>query len=445
MMGTYLKANRERALFSRHEAARVLKRFYLLERSLVLTQAAWLPALARFEVKTGLPRHLWQDMKTGQELRERVFELKFPSRLLEVGDDAPLAAVFDAGRDAPDALALVSGLAGALKPALLSAYRQYFQTADPVADGPTARFLEVAILEKERQLAELGGFRALLAEGASAAELVRASTWTAGLIAALGAVGSVSADPQVSYGDRPAPGELPGRMPFSLPQTTSQDDRFARVRFYWPDNFEPSTPYGEGVDLQLRSAVSHLNETWALETAGVILYAFADSLGWEFVVDAARWCYDESRHAYMGFDRLRSYGFVPAELPLASFLYDSGRGQDPLYRMGMLSYFETKNIGKKTTRARRFEEYGDAVSQFDMEFDWADEGMHAAFGARWIKATLEARGEHPELEARKIAQRCQELVDEEIARSTPEDFARTRELVERLKEHARKAVGSGGA
>ena len=38
--------------------------------------------------------------------------------------------------------------------------------------------------------------------------------------------------------------------------------------------------------------------------------------------DAARWVYDEGRHALMGWTRLQRWGFVPAELPLGSYLYE---------------------------------------------------------------------------------------------------------------------------
>jgi hypothetical protein len=43
----------------------------------------------------------------------------------------------------------------------------------------------------------------------------------------------------------------------------------------------------------------------------------------------------------------------------------------------MLGYFETKNIGRKRERAPAFHEMGDATSEIDMEFDWADETLHA--------------------------------------------------------------------
>ena len=55
------------------------------------------------------------------------------------------------------------------------------------------------------------------------------------------------------------------------------------------------------MQLQLRSAISHLNEVWAIENGGVMLSAFADILPWEWIHNAARWTYDESRHCRMGY------------------------------------------------------------------------------------------------------------------------------------------------
>ena len=51
----------------------------------------------------------------------------------------------------------------------------------------------------------------------------------------------------------------------------ARDPRYFASSFYWPDVLDPAYPYGEGVALQLRSAVSHLNEVWAVDTAGRIL------------------------------------------------------------------------------------------------------------------------------------------------------------------------------
>ena len=149
-----------------------------------------------------------------------------------------------------------------------------------------------------------------------------------------------------------------------------------------------SYPYGEGITLQLRSAISHLNEAWAVETGGIILSSFADELPWEWLHDSARWTYDEARHCQMGYERLLAWGLEPAEIPLGTYIYDSTAKQDPIFRLGMLYFFETKNIGHKRERAQLFHTYGDAVSEHDMDFDWADETMHASYGRRWLSQLL---------------------------------------------------------
>jgi uncharacterized ferritin-like protein (DUF455 family) len=237
----------------------------------------------------------------------------------------------------------------------------------------------------------------------------------------------------------PAPpdeGHLPGTVPFALAQVPARDPRFHRGRFYWPDNVDPTYPYGEGLQLQLRSAVSHLNEVWAVETAGAILEAFAETLGWEFVADAARWLYDEARHTQMGWTRLRDWGFAPHELPLGTFIYDAARDQDPLYRLGFLFFFETKNIGKKQKRAAAFASYGDRASQHDMDFDWADESIHVSYGKRWLRALIAVRG-LPAETFTQVQQRCEELVAAAAAHATPQEVADIRGAADRLVQHAR--------
>ena len=135
----------------------------------------------------------------------------------------------------------------------------------------------------------------------------------------------------------------------------------------------------------------------------------------------------------MGHERLREWGFLPAELPLGSFIYDSGRGHDPLYRLGMLSFFETKNIGHKTERIKAFHEYQDSMSQHDMDYDWADETIHAHYGQHWLNALINsgyagAAG----LDVDAIRARCSELVAATVASTTAAERAELRQLAETL-------------
>ena len=436
----YLPGLQARARFMRLQSAAILKRFYFCEDALIRGQAGWLAAIAPIETKVAVPRYIWESAQAADSLRRRVLELRYPSRLMEVGEDAPLVSLFESARHAPGAAAYLSAVAQVLVPSLASAYRAYLDAADDIGDGPTKRFLAVAATEKERQAAELIRHVDTLLNGAPE-QRAAAEAWTAAVNTRLQAVGGVSLDsPESAALAEP----LPGTTPFRLDEAPIRDPRFYRCRFYWPDNVDPTFAYGEGIALQLRSAVSHLNEVWAVDTAGAILEAFAGDLGWEFVVDAARWTYDEARHALMGWTRLRDWGFARAEIPLGTYIYDSARGQDPMYRMGMLHYFEAKNIGKKTRRAAAFATYGDAASQHDMDFDWADEGIHAAYGKRWLTALIRTRGLPPD-SFDQIRRRCEELVTATVASATPNEIADIRLAAQRLLAHAESLARFSGA
>lgn len=73
-----------------------------------------------------LPRFTWQDALTAHALRERVFELRYPKRMLELDDDARPVELFSESLHAPGAPALLLALATVYKPSLLGAHRSYF-------------------------------------------------------------------------------------------------------------------------------------------------------------------------------------------------------------------------------------------------------------------------------------------------------------------------------
>jgi len=427
---TYLPGQHERARWMRIDAARILKRFFFCERALIIAQSGWLAGIAHFDAKLLLPELSWQDAMTAHALRERVFELRYPSRLMEIGADAPVVSVFADALHAPSGGALLLALARVYKPALLAAYNEYIAMADNLSDGPILRSLRMAVDEKATQIAQLTRLATEVLR--NSAERRTAEEWVAGLGERLMQAGGLSVD------EPAAPAEwapLPHRAPFALPNKPERDARFHICRHYWPDVVDPNYSYGVGIHLQLRSAVSHLNEVWAVETGGAILHAFADRLEWEFIYDAARWTYDVRRHARMGYERLRTWGFTPDELPLGDYIYTSASGQDPIIRLGMLHYFETKNIGKKTKRANAFASYQDRMSQHDMDFDWADETIHAEYGHRWLDALRKADPDTvPDIDT--IRNRCDALVAQEVTRITPAEAADVQAIATRMVEKA---------
>jgi hypothetical protein len=400
----------------RLDTAGTLVRFYFLERAVTIAAAGWIPGVHRIEAKAALARLSWQSAMTAEALRQRVLELRFPNRKLSEGAGEPFIRLFDAANNAPSQHALLRALGEVLLPALGEGYTRYLDASDELADGPSLRFIGLALREKDEQIRALAA--AAAAEPSTPRVRADADRWVGELERVLGALGGICRERPMA-GVHVAP-VIGSGAPFVLPDEPARDDRYLLCNFYWPDILDPSVEYGDRVTLQLRAAVSHLNEVWAVETAGAILHGLADELGWEFVVDAARWTYDESRHMLMGQQRIAAWGLEPAQVPLAPFIYQACSGQDPLYRLGMLGYFETKNIHKKPQRAQAFRAMGDDASRRHMEFDWADETIHAEYGRRWLKQLLESR-DRPASEWSDVLSRCEELVDARVAAATDED------------------------
>jgi uncharacterized ferritin-like protein (DUF455 family) len=142
----------------------------------------------------------------------------------------------------------------------------------------------------------------------------------------------------------------------------------------------------------------------------------------------------------MGKRRLEAWGLAPELTPLGGYIYEACAGQDPLYRLGMLGYFETKNIGRKRERADAFLALGDTTSANDMEFDWADETLHAEYGRRWLKELLARRGEDPD-SWQRVLDRCEELVAARLTEATDEDREGITAAADALLAEANRRVG----
>ena len=400
----------------RVDTAQLLKRFFFCERALLVSQAAWIPAIAPLEIKTGLARFIWQNAETAHSLRNRVFELHFPSRLLDQEGDHALIELFSGVKDSPSVPAFLLSVGKVLLPALRDSYRAYLDHSDSIADGPTHRFLSLALAEKAEQTSAFEQWaESALSRNPELREYALA--WTEGVADRLSQLGGVGVGPCPSSAGEHA---LPGSKTYAIPHRPARDPRFWPCRFYWPDVVDRTYPYGEGLQLQLRSAISHLNEVWAIEAGGVILSAFADILPWEWIHNSARWTYDESRHCRMGYERLMAWGFKPAEIPLGTYIYESASSEEPIYLLGMLYFFETKNIRHKPARAQLFHAYGDALSEHDMDFDWADETIHAGYGKHWLKELFALRGQDSSAYD-QVRVRCEDLVSDYVSSATAQE------------------------
>ena len=428
----YLSSPQPRARWMRFDTAQLLKRFFFCERSLLVSESAWIPAIAALEIKIGLARFVWQSAETAHALRERVFELRFPSRLLEEeGSDHGLIELFSGVKHSPSVPAFLLAIGRVLLPSLRDAYQGYLEASDSIADGPTHRFLSLSLSEKVEQIRTYREWSdaALSSEPELREE---AQAWSQTVAERLAIMGGVGVGPSAPAG---AAEPLQGSKTFSSPKRPARDPRFWPCRFYWPDIVDPAYSYGEGMQLQLRSAISHLNEVWAIEAGSVILSAFADVLPWEWIHNSARWTYDESRHCRMGYERLKAWKLDPGGIPLGTYIYESASGEDPIYLLGMLYFFETKNIRHKPARAKLFHSYGDSISEHDMDFDWADETMHAGYGKHWLKELLALRGQDPAAYD-AVRERCEQLVTDFVRTATEQEVADIKRMANALIERA---------
>ena len=435
LMDLRLPAATDRANLMVAESASILKRFYLIQRELVLMQAGWMPGTDHWQSKLLLPEFLWQDALVAEEFRRRVLELRFPRREIIVGDDAPIIQLLQQFRNAPDGLAFIEGLRQILKPHLRATYQNYLNRIDALDDAPTVRILRKALADMDEQLERW----AVAAEDAFRTYPERraaAQQWLAGAHAIGQAMGDLlDLAPREAVSLNVA---AFGGREFAFSRTGARDRRFHLNRFAWPDNLDRAIGPGVGLQLQVRQSVHHLNELWAAEMAAACLFDLAAEAEPEFLTDAARWCFDEIRHCRMGFTRLTEWGFPMSAMSLGTFPYDAGAEADALTRLAMIFYFESTYIHTKPERAKIFGEWGDAVSSHDMDFDWADEQIHTHLGTRWLKYFLEKRGDpRRPTDLRPQAEAC---VKKATAGAAPSDRAKTHAAFEQMMERARQSA-----
>jgi hypothetical protein len=431
-----LQGDSSRTRLMRLDTAELLTRLFYLERSLIISQAGWLPRVERIDVKAALARVLWEQSLSADNFRNRVFELRYPSRLITPDQHQKVVGLFDAARNAPSSEAFILALGTVLLPAMNNAYHQFLELSDKLSDGPTLFLLKHALLDRSDQIADL---RKLATEmfKEHPEQQEEAEKWTTMLNHKLGEpeTGFLFSDQEelTSF-------NLPGSQPFELVTTPGRDSRFQSCRFYWPHIYDSGYPSDEGVQLQLRSAVGHLNEVWAAEICAANLYNFGNELGWEYIRDLARWTYDESRHSLMGLQRLLEWGFQPDELPLGNYIYLAACRDEPIYGLGMIFYFETKYIHRGQERIKLFKNYHDQSSRHDYEFDWADETFHAEYGNRWLRELIE-RGISPLKDINDIRKRCEELIVQEVATATENEKQAVKTIAKNMLDKARQVLG----
>src|SRR5690606_37624521 len=119
----------------------MIKRLYFIERELMRTLAGYHVNISRWELKTLLPKHIWQDSLRADKLRTRVLEMRYPRRDVDQDHDPLLSRYLSSLIRCSNDAELLIGVYFVTKQALIDAYEAYLRDADPLDDAPTVAFM----------------------------------------------------------------------------------------------------------------------------------------------------------------------------------------------------------------------------------------------------------------------------------------------------------------
>jgi uncharacterized ferritin-like protein (DUF455 family) len=174
--------------------------------------------------------------------------------------------------------------------------------------------------------------------------------------------------------------------------------------------------------LMLRMHGIFVGELQALEGAGRSLWDFPDA-PWEFKMNMARQCWDETRHVQVYEKLLEHVGGYAGMFPESTFLFECACSDDPALRVaGVNRGLEGLACDVFRDMIRYAERTGDEKMKQAVDYVLADELTHVRFGSEWVKEFTKGDGERFER-----AQQFRRQVDKQFsfggARSEREDAA----------------------
>ncbi len=370
--------------YSVDENVQRLLRYHWTEKRLVEIALARIPATPEWEVKGALSLHQWLAAEHADAWRRRVAEMRHPAPRMDVPPDPALEAFLEQVAAAEDTLDLVVGLYDVAHRALAESYRQHLEQTNPLVDQPTRRPLRFALLEEEETLG--WGEAAIAALTRAPAAAARAEAWRTHLRASLAAAGGIAGD--VAASARPA---APAARPAVTP--SMRPERDARFRGQYNFEFPPQALYlMTEVPAEERNLALLCKRLLEMDVPELMASFLIEQPGkpWEFYREYARQLWDEARHSMMGEVAFESRGVDWRRIPLnVGFSLRLNLHATPSERQMVLYGIEQGLMPATTGKRYEYEtacQAGDPLSAHFMDYDWADEVLHAHIGRRWMRA-----------------------------------------------------------
>ena len=157
--------------------------------------------------------------------------------------------------------------------------------------------------------------------------------------------------------------------------------------YFFLTQFGALHPEDPNVEVQLKVRLHGIfvGELQALEGAGRTLWDFPDA-PWEFRMNMARQCWDESRHCQVFEKLLDHVGVEAGDYPEATALFEAACADDPTLRVaGVNRCLEGLACDAFRAMIDYAKEADDPVMEQAIDFVLADELTHVRFGSNWVK------------------------------------------------------------
>ena len=150
---------------------------------------------------------------------------------------------------------------------------------------------------------------------------------------------------------------------------------------------EPLDPEDPNIDVRLKARMHgiFMGELQALEAAGRTLFDFPDG-PWEFKMNMARQCWDETRHVQIFEKLLDHVGGEVGMFPESTFLFEAACVDDPAMRVsGVNRGLEGLACDVFRDMIEYAKKIGDEKMEQAIDYVLADELTHVRFGSEWVR------------------------------------------------------------
>ncbi|NOU73745.1 DUF455 family protein [Paenibacillus sp. LMG 31458] len=370
-------------------ASQMMRRYYCTVKETMRAMAGYLPTMKNWQAKKMLARHIWFDAMHADMLRSRTLDLRYPRVDVDNQSDSNLIRFLRHLPTAQSDEQFLVHIYYVLKPLLVEAFKDYMKETDPLDDAPSHAYLKRIVMELEEQLQEAAPLLDNLVKYTP--ELENSNKEFIDLFARCGAVHGPDRDNGFIYPEKR----------YELPLEGGRDSSWEPAVMQVP----PRDPQNS-LEQRLWIAIDHANEVWACETAAAVIWEYED-MKWDLYYGAARWTYDEMRHAMMGEQRLKELGFeMGIDVPMVPDHWRAFRDRGILSIVLLLHGLEQKGPLHKSKLRNELFAVNDLNGAQDCDYDWADESNHISFGLSWIKAI------RPEWDKERIMEETQQIVTE---------------------------------